>query len=466
MAKAKVEKYRRPAQQVVGFSEIGTYGLKESGGVVREEFLTELQGRQGIRVYKQMRDNDSTIGAILFAVGMLIRQAKWTVKPYKEPDSEDEKDTDKTTAQFVQSCLDDMSMTWHDVLTEILSMLPFGWAYMEIVYKKRTGYLPNDPGKSSQYDDGLIGWRKIPLRSQDTMDKWELDPQGGVKGMYQRTDAGQKVFIPITKSLLFRTESTKNNPEGRSVLRNSYTSWYFKKRIQEIEGVGIERDLAGLPVIQPPEGVDIWDPDNPTAVAVRREAEMVVRNIRRDEQEGVVLPFGWELTLLSTGGKRNFDTSAIIGRYDTAMAMTVLADFIILGHNNRYGSFALAGSKTHMFGVAIGGWLEAIKAVFNRYAIPRLLAINGLDTMRPPCLDYSDIEVPDLSALGAYIANLQKAGFKMFPNIPLEKKLLEYANLPTEGVLLGQEVEVPDPADPTSPEDNADATSQSKDSGA
>ena len=41
--------------------------------------------------------------------------------------------------------------------------------------------------------------------------------------------------IPISKAMLFRTESAKDNPEGRSILRNAYRSWYFKRRIQEIE---------------------------------------------------------------------------------------------------------------------------------------------------------------------------------------------------------------------------------------
>jgi hypothetical protein len=450
-----IGKYRRPAQQVAAFSELGSSGLKTSSGRIREEFLSELQGTNGVRIYKQMRDNDSTIGAILFAVGMLIRQAKWTVYPFEENNA-----ADQTVAEFVQTCLDDMSMTWPDMLSEVLSMLPFGWAYLELIYKKRTGYLPNNPGQSSKYIDSLIGWRKMPIRAQDTLEKWEMDPEGGVKGMHQKIEGGKSVFIPVTKALLFRTETTKNNPEGRSILRNSYTSWYFKKRIQEIEGTGIERDLAGLPVIQPPEGVDIWDPLDPKAIAIRREAEMVVQNIRRDEQEGVVLPNGWELTLLSTGGKRNFDTTTIISRYDTAMAMTVLADFIILGHNNRYGSFALAGSKTHMFGVAIGGWLNSIKEVFNRYAIPRLLSVNAMDVTRPPRLDYSDIEVPDLDALGKYIANLQKSGFKLFPNIPLEKKLLEYANLPTEGMLLGQESDVAEEGDVSEEDDEDDGDTE------
>ena len=52
----------------------------------------------------------------------------------------------------------------------------------------------------------------------------------------------------MEKCLLFRTQTHKNNPEGRSILRNAYRSWYFKKRIEEIEGVGIERDLAGIPI--------------------------------------------------------------------------------------------------------------------------------------------------------------------------------------------------------------------------
>jgi hypothetical protein len=44
----------------------------------------------------------------------------------------------------------------------------------------------------------------------------------------------------------------RNNPEGRSMLRTAYRSWRNKKRIEEIEGVGIERDLAGLPIARIP----------------------------------------------------------------------------------------------------------------------------------------------------------------------------------------------------------------------
>jgi hypothetical protein len=126
-------------------------------------------------------------------------------------------------------------------------------------------------------------------------------------------------------------------------------------------------------------------------------------------------------------------------RYNNSKAMTLLADFIMLGHNNRYGSFALSSSKTTLFASAVGGWMRSVAAVFNRYAIPRLLELNGMDSEYPPVLDPGDIELPDLAELGTYVANLTRAGFKIFPNVPIEEKLLQNAGLPIEGVELGRE---------------------------
>lgn len=426
-----VARGRTPARVKVGTSEIGFSGLNQSGGILREDFLTDLRGAAGRKIFKEMSLNDPVIGSILFASTMLIRQASWSVKAASESAE------DKNMADFIDSCRTDMSMTWADVMSEILSMLTYGWAVVEEVYKKRDGYIRNS-GDTSKFTDGRIGWKKLPLRSQDSLDKWDFDDKGGVTAMRQRTLTGQTATIPIQKMLLFRTIAEKNSPEGRSALRTAYRPWYFKKRVEEIEGIGIERDLAGLPVLTTPEDLDIWNPNDDSAVTTKQTAEKLVQSIRRDEQEGVLLPFGWELELLSTGGKRSIDTSATIARYNTMMAMTVLADFIILGHNNRYGSFALASSKTHMFSVAIGGWLDAIADVFNRYAIPRLLEINGLAMENPPTLVHGDVEVPDLAELGAYIRNLTGAGFPVFPNEEIERYLLKVAGLPWEHAIVGR----------------------------
>ena len=159
-------------------------------------------------------------------------------------------------------------------------------------------------------------------------------------------------------------------------MRNAYRSWHFKRRIQEIEGIGIERDLAGLPVIYTPEDMDIWNSEDETISRIRAELENMVRGVRRDEREGLVLPGGFKMELLSTGGSRQFDTNAIIDRYDTRIAMTVLADFIFLGHQQN-GSWALSSDKTELFAMACGAYLDIIAETFNSQGIPNLIDING-----------------------------------------------------------------------------------------
>ena len=405
------------------FIEYGRTGLfRYNTGWIYEEFLQELRGRKGIEAYKEMSENDDVIGAILFATEMLMRQCEWSVQEASPAQ------IDLDAAEFVQSCMDDMEETWSDFISEVLSFLTYGWSYHEIVYKRRMGNTKN-PETKSKYTDGLIGWRKLPIRSQDTLWEWKYDEKDNLIGMIQcAPPLYDQVFIPIEKALHFRTKSRKGNPEGRSILRNSYRNWYFKRRIQEIEGIGIERDLAGLPVLEAPEGVDIWSEEYAEELA---KAESIVRSVRRDEREGIVLGNGWKFTLTSTGGRRQFDTNQIIERYDTRMAMTVLADFVLLGHQT-VGSFALSSNKTELFGVAMGAFLDLICEVFNNQAIPRLIDING-DHFKGiadyPSLVHGDIETQDLSQLGEFVSKMVGIG-AITPDESMEDFLRMAAALP------------------------------------
>lgn len=405
------------------FREYGKTGLfRFDTGWIYEEFLRELQGRKGIEVYKEMSENDDIIGAILFATEMLMRQSKWSIQ---EAGTEQ---ADLDAAEFVRTCMDDMEETWSDFISEVLSFLTYGWSYHEIVYKRRMGRSKN-PETNSKYTDGLIGWRKLPIRSQDTLWEWKYDEKDNLIGLVQCAPPRyEQVFIPIEKALHFKTKSRKGNPEGRSVLRNCYRNWYFKRRIQEIEGIGIERDLAGLPVLEAPEGVDIWSDEYAAELA---KAERIVRSVRRDEREGIVLGNGWKFTLTSTGGRRQFDTNQIIERYDTRMAMTVLADFVLLGHQ-AVGSFALSSDKTELFGVALGAFLDLICEVFNNQAIPRLIDINGehfSGITDYPILTHGDIETQDLSQLGEFVSKMVGIG-AITPDESMEDYLRLAADLP------------------------------------
>lgn len=407
------------------YREIGRIGQKRYGGFFYEEFLKELQGRKGVEVYKEMSENDDVIGAILYAIEMLIRQASWTVQP-GGPTAKDEE-----AAEFIYQCMDDMQDTWTDTISEILSFLTYGWSAHEIVYKRRAGK-SKDPRLNSKYSDGLIGWRKLPIRAQETLWEWLYDDEDNLLGMIQMPPPKYELItIPIEKLLIFRTKSRKGSPEGKSILRNAYRSWYFKRRIQEIEGIGIERDLAGFPTLTAPEGMNIWDEDDPEMVAVRLAADRIVQNIRRDSLEGLTLPSGWKLELLSTGGRRQFDTNAIIERYDTRIAMTVLADFVLLGHQ-KVGSFALSSDKTELFAMAVGAYLDIICETFNNKAIPALIDLNAqhfAGITDYPTLQHGDIENADIQALATYIKDMTGVGV-LVPDDHLEDYVREVAGLP------------------------------------
>lgn len=407
------------------YDEIGRIGQNRWGGSFYEEFLPELRGQRGVKVYTEMESNDDVIGAIIFALDTLLRQAQFSV----EPQGDDQKDIE--AAEFVESCMNDMQSTWTDTVSEILSFLTYGWSYHEIVYKRRSGRTAN-PKTNSKYDDGLIGWRKLPIRSQDSLYKWEYDDEDNLIGMTQMPPPNFGLYtIPLEKAIHFRTRSRKGNPEGRSILRNAYRSWYFKKGIQEFEGIGIERDLAGIPMVTPPEGVDLYNPDDPEGARLLAWAYSLVKNVRQDKSAGIVLPPGFKFELVSTGGSRQIDTNEIINRYDSRIAMTTLADFILLGHEHT-GSFALSDDKTELFAIAIGSYLDIICEAFNNQAIPRLIDLNGehfKGITDYPKMVHGDIEKIDMNKLAQYIQAMVGTGV-LIPDDELETYVREVGNLP------------------------------------
>lgn len=413
-------------RRVSPMTELGTTGLKRTSGYIDEEFLPQLRGRKAVQIYKEMSENDAIIGALLYTIIMLLREVEWRVEPASQDDP-----TDKLAAQFLESCMEDMTHTWDDLVVEILSMLIYGWSWHEIVYKRRDG-------ECSQYDDGMIGWKKMPIRSQETLLRWVFDTNGGTKALVQLAPPHYKtVIIPIEKSLLFRTAIHKGNPEGKSLIRNAYRSWYFKKRAEEIEGIGMERDLAGMPVGKLP--AHYFDaPEGSKEHKMLNAFKTMVRSVRRDEQEGILLPNEFDqdtkqplfdFQLLASSGSRQFDTNTIIERYEQRMLMTVLADFIMVGHQS-VGSYALHTDKTGIFRASINSIATAISDVFNRHAVPRLFKINGITVDKLPKIVPNDVDPPDLEQLTNFMGGLTQAGVQWFPDPELEKFLRSAARLP------------------------------------
>lgn len=332
------------------------------------------------------------------------------------------------------NCLHDMELTFADTVSEVLSFLPWGWAVFELAYKRRIG--PTDaPLTDSEHEDGRIGWRRWAIRAQDSLDGWVFDERGVATAMIQVAPPRYRpVTIPLDRCLHFRASTRKNSPEGRSILRSAYLAWYNKIHIQRIEAIGIERDLAGIPVLTAPPNVL-----SPNAagddLATRQALQKIGENLRRDEQGYVLMPAAYDaeghelygIKLLTTGGARQVNTDAVIARYDARIAQSVLADFVLLGHEAT-GTYALATEKTRMFAQSLKGYVDGMAAEVNR-EVANLVRLNGWSHRLAPQLRAGPIEQPNLEMVQRFVVALVAAGI-VRPSPELERYLLDLANLP------------------------------------
>lgn len=412
---------------------LGNTGLNRWGGWITDEFQIEFRDPVRWRQTVGEMRRHPALAAALFAIEMLTRQVDWFVEPAQDAPNQDEA---QRWADTMQGALSDMSIGWEDILSEILSMLPYGWSFLEMTYKIRKGP-QKDSRLNSKFNDGLWGWRKWSIRAQDTLMRWEFDDDGGLRGMWQQGPPDFSArYIPIEKALLFRTRSRKQSPEGEALFYPAWRPWYFAKNLENIEGIGAERDLAGLPMMKVPS--DILDANAPpAAVALRNQLATMLRRIRQDEEAGPMIPSDrdenghplYEFTLLGAPGAKQFDIGAILQRKAVEMLEVFLADFIVVGHE-KVGSFSLATSKVNLFTTALGSFLDSIASVITEFAFRRLLELNNVDMAYCPTLKHGDIDARDLGEMGAFLKNLADSGAPLFPNYELLKFLLEQAGLP------------------------------------
>jgi hypothetical protein len=416
------------------YSELGVASdTNPSWGLRQDEFVVQLRGRQGIKKYREMSENDAVIGAILTAMRMMLRSVEWRI----------EGGTD-ASREFVHSVMHGMNdKSWEEFIADALTMLEYGFSLFEMVPRRD--------------DDGLVRMKKLGGRAQWTIDRFEAKENGDVQGVWQIA-AQKNVYIPYPKLLHFRTTSIAGEPSGRSVLRSAYTSWRAQNNFKYFEGVGIERELNGLPIVRiPSEFMDANASD--ANKALFNQMKTIARDVKRNEQGYIILPSDRyadddgkltnnmmiEFDLIASKGTRDIDTGAVILRYQQDMARSVMADFVMLGANDR-GSFALSKSKADLFLRALEGYADTIAAQLNRKLLPYLWELNGMSQDDMPKLVRGRVAPVDLEELGQYIQRLALSGVDLFPDENLDKHLRDVAGLP-EG-------------DPNRPRPNADVADE------
>ena len=418
-------------------STLGIAGDNTHNGQIRaDEFLPELRGKKAIRKYREMRDNDSTVGAVMYSVEQILRDVDLDVMPV------DDSDAAKVEADFVKSVLNDMDHTLDDHIAEALSFLSYGFGWFEVIYKRRVGPTERSDKKHSKYTDGRLGVKKIAARAPWTINRFDVDQKtGDVLGIEQSVGLmNGKNYIPLNKSLYYRTTSINGDPSGRSILRNAYTSYEYLNNLQAIEAIAVERELAGIPVARIPAEYLSGDASAAQTGFVR-DLQQILRDVKFNEQGYIVLPSDTypdkdgapsstrlvDIELMASNGKRNIDINPIVSRYQHDIARSVLSEFLLLGSSG--GSYALSKSKTDLFLRALESYIQAIVDVLNKQLVERLWQLNGLNYDLMPTIVSGDVAPHDLREVAAFLRNLNGANIDVSSHPEVVKDLMDIADL-------------------------------------
>ena len=400
-------------------AETGYLGLNIYAGLSQDEIKKELNFPSSINTYKQMSYH-STVNSALTLFDNLIGKADWK---FKAP--ADATDTELEQAKIINEMMQDMDgQTWADFVSEALSCNVFGFSVHEKVYRRRL------KSNGSKFNDGIIGWKKLPIRNQETIQRFVFSDDGNeILGVRQdltqvadpynrytkRTD--NVVVLPRSKIMLFRAGKHKGDPYGKSPLRDAYLAWRFLSVIEEIEANGVAKDLAGLPVLKLPPQYLAADA-SPEQKSIRAYYENVMRNLQMNQQSALILPQAYDqdtrqplfsLELLSLNGSKAMDTSKIKEYYKNLILTSLFADLLVMGQTGG-GSFALGQIKSSLSGNAAEAMLKKITQVINDDLIRQTYELNGWDTSRMGTMDFDNIQTEDLESFSKAIQRYASTG--------------------------------------------------------
>lgn len=418
--KKAIEKAVSPLDQPERFrlGELGSLGIRHFGGVTQDELKAELNWPRSINTFRDMSYH-SAVNAPLTLFENIISKATWTYKPPADATEEE-----KEQAKIINQMMQDMEQPWSEFIRDVLSSNVFGFSVHEKVFRKRL------KSNGSLYDDGIIGWRKLPIRVQESISKFIFSEDGNeIIGVQQNLSAINDIYnrfskrsnlinIPRSKFLLFRTGKHRGDPFGKSPLRDAYLAWRFLSALEELEATGVAKDLNGLPVLYLPAQYLATDAP-PEVQAIRLYYENVMRNLQMNEQSAVILPQivdpetrtqMFKLDLLSVDGKKNFDISKIKEYYKTLIFVSLFADILIQGTTST-GSFALGTIKNSLSGAYAERLISSIAEVLQNDLIKMTYQLNGWDESRMGRFDFDGIEPADLETFSKAVQRMGATGY-------------------------------------------------------
>lgn len=385
-------------------NELG-YATSTSGWWDDGDPTPELRWPLSINVYDRMCDQDAQVTSVLRAVMYPVRRTNWWLK---QGDSRPEVarqvaedlglDVYGEPSRSARRVRDRFS--WSEHLSHALLMLQYGHSVFEQVYRP---------------DGDRLRLRKLGWRPPQTLIKFEVAPDGGLKWVEQPSIAGgDPVRIPVDRLVVYSHERRGARWQGRSLLRPAYKNWLLKDRLLRVQTQTIDRNGMGVPVYYGADGEEDLS-----------KGLSLAKSFRSGESAGAAVPYSAMLKLQGVEG-RTPDAEPAIRYHDEQIARAVLAHFLNLG--TQTGSWALASVQADTFVQSLQMVAQYIADVATQHIVEDLVDANWGPDEPAPSVIFEEIGTRQAATAQA-LKLLTDAGL-LHPDEPTEQALRQAHGLP------------------------------------
>lgn len=415
----------KPPQRVSPFKEVGSSGFAVFGGrVATRERGPLVTGVQRWITYSDMVANTSIVAAGVRFFLNLIASAKWTVKPAEETGPGHQ------AAEFVDSVLNGMTTPWRRIARRSANYRFLGFGVQEWTAKRLM----------DKANKGKIGLDDIEARPSHTIDRWEVDERGSILGMWQTSpQTGQQIYLPRSKVMYMVEDSLTDSPEGLGLYRHLVEPYVRLQKYLQLEGMGFERDLRGIPIGRVPysaikasvkagvmteaEGTAITSAiENFVKIQAKSEETSIVLDsapyvVQTESGQSISSVMQYGLELLQGQGADFAGIATAVDRLNQEMARILNVEHLLLGGSGG-ANRALSEDKSRNFYLMVNSTLDDVVDATNMDVVAKVCDLNGIAEEMRPKVSHSDVSFRSVNEVTAALRDMATAGAVLQPNDP------------------------------------------------
>ncbi len=426
-----------PVAKRSAFQPIGAPGFSGVGGYIStpEDIGVSGSYHDWVR-YRIYSEQVPIIAAAMRAYQNFLERAPWRVVAAGDDGAS------QNAAAWLSNAIEDAEQSLLEIIRWLAMARFLGFAISEWTAIRRA--------------DGTFGITNVAPRPQPTIERWDVDDHGNLRGVYQRAPSnGREVYLPRGKIIYLADAGRSDRPDGQGLLRDIANTAETFIRCARYHGIGIATDLAGVPMIGAPlseltAAVNRGDISQADADRILSPFKQFARNHQRNVENALIYDSEvyrdlsdreapsaqpkFKIDFMRGAGTAHRDVLDALRDAEARIARVLSTEFLLLDGRGS-GSYALSRDKTSAFAMVVDAWLRKVADAINRDLVAPLWRLNGFSEETRPWLEAGSAAVRDPVDVAAAMRDLAAAGGGLDPDDPAENVIRQQLGLPARDSL-------------------------------